>query len=108
MNMSINQTTSQSINQVNQSTSQVKMYTLNYNPGHIAGHVVLKKHHPVTKEVTVQVGTTWEEHDIGDWRGVHKVQVPVYETKTVTEYEVTWEVYTEEEFKKFEASYPLG
>ena len=92
---------------INSSSQKVKMYTVNYDPGHIPGHVVLKSVKPVTKQVQVIVGYTWEEHDIGDWHGVHRVQVPVYETQTVTEWVPTgkWTVYTEEEFKNYEASH---
>ena len=102
MNQSINQSINSSINS---SSQKVKMYTLNYDPGQISGHVVLKSVKPVNKQILVIVDYKWEEHDIGDWRGVHKVQVPVYETQTVTEWVPTgkWTVYTEEEYQKYEA-----
>ena len=104
--MSSNQSTSQSVSQVNQSTNQVKMYSLDYNPGNVPGHIVLKKSSPVFEERSVIVGYEWVENDIGSWMGPQRIQVPIYETQRVcVGRKETWDVYTEDEFKKFEALY---
>lgn len=90
-----------------QSTSQaVKMYTLTYDPGHIEGRIVMKKHTPIFENREVQVGYEWVENDIGSWMGPQRVQVPKYETQRVlVGHHVSWEVYTPEEYERFAAQF---
>ena len=89
-----------------QSSQSVKMYTLDYNPGVVPGHVVLKKNSPIIEYRQVEDGYEWVENDIGSWVGPQRIQVPKYKTEqVVVGYKVSWIVYTEDEFKKFQQSF---
>jgi hypothetical protein len=95
-------------NQSSESTSQqqVKMYTLSYDPGHVEGHIVMKKHTPIFEDREVQVGYEWVENDIGSWMGPQRIQVPKYETQRVlVGHSVSWVVYTPDEYNRFAAQY---
>jgi hypothetical protein len=84
------------------SADNSKMYTLDYDPGHIEGHVVLKHNIPIMETRYVCIGTEWIEHDIGSWVGPQRIETPKYEEKEFVKcYKTTWVVYTQEEFKKF-------
>jgi hypothetical protein len=82
------------------------MYTLSYDPGHVDGHIVMKKHVPIFENREVHVGYEWVENDIGSWMGPQRVQVPKYETQRVlVGHNISWEVYTPAEYERFAAQY---
>ncbi len=78
------------------------MFELEYDPGHIQGHIVLKKASPFYNEHTEFIGFEWEEEDIGSHMGPRRIQVPMY--KKEYEYighKITWQVLTSTEYEKF-------
>lgn len=85
---------------------QFALPKLDYDPGHIDGHIVLKSSSPCFEERDIVVGYVWEEEDFGGYMGPRRIQVPVFEKQNVfIGYKYSWQVCSQSEYESFTAAF---